>query len=60
MTVMYGASAYLGLQKRTEVVNDGHLSSIDYRVNLRPSRLLKVSNSAIDWTHWIEKQKSSV
>ena len=58
--VVYGDSAYPGLEKRMEVVNDEHLSSIEYRVNLRPGRFPKVSDNAIDWTRWIEKQKSSV
>ncbi len=52
--VVYGDSAYLGLEKRMEVVNDEHLSSIEYRVNLRPGRFPKVSDNAIDWTRWIE------
>lgn len=58
--VVYGDSAYLGIQKRPEVVHDEHLSSIDYRTNLRPSKFSKVSSNAIDWTRWIEQQKSSV
>ena len=58
--VVYGDSAYLGFEKRTEVVNDEHLSSIEYRVNLRPGRFPKISDNAIDWTRWIEKRKSSV
>ena len=43
-----------------EVANDGHLSTIDYRINLRPGRFPKVSDNAIDWTRYIEKRKSSV
>ena len=58
--VVYGDSAYLGVQKRPEVANDEHLSSIDYRINLRPGRFPKVSDNAIDWTRHIEKLKSSV
>ena len=58
--VVYGDSAYLGIQKRPEVANDEHLSSIDYRINLRPGRFPKVSDNAIDWTRLIEKRKSSV
>ena len=58
--VVYGDSGYLGIQKRPEVANDEHLSSIDYRINLRPGRFPKVSDNAIDWTRYIEKRKSSV
>ena len=58
--VVYGDSAYLGLQKRPEVAHDERLSSIDYRINLRPSSIPAVSDNAIDWTRWIEKRKSSV
>ncbi len=58
--VVYVDSAYLGLEKRMEVVNDEHLSSIEHRVNLRPGRFPKVSDNAIDCTLWIEKQKFSV
>ena len=58
--VVYGDSAYLGLQKRPEVAGDERLSSIDYRINLRPSSIPTVSDNAIDWTRWIEKRKSSV
>ena len=58
--VIYGDSAYLGLQMRPEVTHDEHLSSIDYRINLRPSSIPAVSDNAIDWTRYIEKRKSSV
>lgn len=58
--VVYGDSGYLGIEKREEVAKDEHLSSIDYRINLRPGRFPKVSDKAIDWTRSIEKRKSSV
>ena len=58
--VVYGDSAYLGLQKRPEAAHDERLSSIECRVNLRPSTIPAVSGNAIDWTRWIEKRKSSV
>ena len=41
---VYGDSGYLGLEKCSEVANDRHLSSIDYRINRRPSSLQKVSD----------------
>ena len=58
--VVYGDSGYLGIEKRGEVAQGEHLSSIDYRINLRPGRFPKVSDNAIDWTRYIEKRKSSV
>lgn len=58
--VVYGGSEYLGIQKRPEMENDKHLSTIDYRINLRPGRFSKVSDNAFDCTRHIEKQKSSV
>lgn len=57
---VYGGSAYLGIQKRSEATSDAHLSSIDYRINRRPSSLARVSDKAIDWERHIEYLKSSV
>lgn len=59
--VMYGDSGYLGIDKQEVVVNDAHLSKIDYRINLRPSSL-KITDkySGINWDKEIEHQKSSV
>lgn len=36
--VVYGDSGYLGIEKREEIKNDKHLSSIDYRINRRPKK----------------------
>ena len=58
--VVYGDSAYLGLQNREEVKQAPHLSSIECRINRRPSRLPKVSDNAIDRERYIEYRKSSV
>ena len=58
--VVYGDSAYLGIQKRSEVINDMHLSSIDYRIDRRPGSLSRVSDKTIDWERHIEFLKSSV
>ena len=58
--VVYGDSGYLGIQKRPEVADDAHLSSIDYRINRRPGSLARVSDKAIDWERHIEYLKSSV
>ena len=57
--VLYGDSGYLGIQKRPEVANDKHLSTIDYRINLRPGRFPRVSDNAINWARYLKKQKSS-
>ncbi len=58
--VVYGDSGYLGIQKRDEVTSSEHLSSIDYRINRRPSSLPKVSNNAFHGDCYIESRKSSV
>ena len=39
--VVYGDSGYLGIEKRDEVKEDEHLSSVTYRINRRPSQLSK-------------------
>ena len=58
--VMYGDSGYSGMSKRPEVVNDKHLSEMEYRTNIRPSSL-KTSNTykGINWEKEIENRKSS-
>ena len=58
--VVYGDSGYLGIEKREEIVSDEHLSSIDYRINRRPSSLQKVSDNSFNWDRMIEHMKSSV
>ncbi len=57
--VVYGDSAYRGIEKREEVRNDAHLSTIDYRINRRTRNLPKFDN-VIDWDRYIEHRKSSV
>lgn len=58
--VVYGDSGYVGIQKRTEIKDDDHLSKIDYRITRRPRSLPKVSDNAIDWERYIDYRKSSV
>ncbi len=58
--VVYGDSGYIGIQKRSEITDDEHLSSIDYRMNRRPSQLQNVSDNALDWDRYMEGRKSSV
>ena len=58
--VVYGDSAYLGLEKRDEVKQDPCFSAIEFRINRRPGRLPRVSDNAIDWERYIEHRKSAV
>ena len=58
--VVYGDSGYLGISKRPEITEDGHLSGIDYRINRRPSSLVHAVSIGIDWEKHIEYLKSSV
>ena len=59
--VVYGDSAYLGLEKREEIANDPMLSGIDFRVNRRPGKTYrKYANDGQAWEKVIERQKSSV
>ena len=58
--VVYGDSGYLGIAKREEIRNDGHLANIEYRINRRPKSLPKVSDNAIDWERYIDYRKSAV
>ena len=58
--VVYGDSGYLGLQKRTEIKENEHFNSIDYRIARRPKSLPKVSDNAFDWERYIEHRKASV
>jgi len=58
--VVYGDSAYLGLEKREEIKNNPQFSAIEYRVNRCPGRLPKVSDNAINWERYIENLKSAV
>lgn len=57
--VVYGDSAYRGVEKREEVKSNVHLSTIDYRINRRTRCLPKYDN-VIDWERYIEHRKSSV
>jgi IS5 family transposase len=60
--VVYGDSAYSGIEKRDEVRTDERLSSIDYRVNSKkPYRKYKwESGPGIYWHRQLEYQKSRV
>lgn len=58
--VVYGDSGYLGIDNHEEFKADEHLSSIDYRINKRPSSL-KTPDSypGINWEKDMENRKSS-
>ena len=58
--VVYGDSGYAGAADRDEIVNDEHLSQVEFRTNKRPSSI-KVPDSyeGINWDKQIENRKSS-
>ena len=58
--VVYGDSAYLGLEKRDEIQHNPCFSAIEFRINRRPGRLPRISDNAIDWERYIEHRKSAV
>ena len=58
--VVYGDSAYLGIEKREEICENPHFSAIEFRINRRPGSLPRVSDNAVDWERRIESRKSSV
>ena len=58
--VVYGDSAYLGIEKQEEIKSNPQLSAIEYRINRRPGRFPRVSDNAIDWERHIENRKSAV
>lgn len=59
--VGYADSGYLGIEKRSDVKNDDHLSKMKFRINRRPSSLKeKVEIFGVNWDKYIESRKSSV
>ncbi len=59
--VAYGDSGYLGVEMRKEFIEDAHLSTIEFRSNLRPSTIKTDKNfPGIQWDREIERRKSSV
>ena len=58
--VVYGDSGYIGIEKRDEIKSDEHLSSIEYRINRRPSSIKCPKDyEGIKWEKSIENRKSS-
>jgi len=50
-----------GIEKRTEIITNGHLSVIDYRINRRPGKLHRMKdNGGQNWERFIERCRSSV
>jgi Transposase and inactivated derivatives, IS5 family len=58
--VMYGDSGYIGIEKREEVKESEHFSSIDFRINRRHNSVQRMPEGWIDWERQIERGKSSV
>ncbi len=47
-------AAYIGIEKRDEIKNDGHFSKINFRMNRCPKSLTQVFDAAIDWERYVE------
>jgi transposase, IS5 family len=59
--VAYGDSGYNGVESRKEFTEDPHLSTIEFRSNVRPSKIKTNKNyPGIQWDRAIEQRKSSV
>ena len=59
--VAYGDSGYNGVELRKEITEDPHLSTIEFRTNVRPSKIKTNKNfPGIQWDRAIESRKSSV
>lgn len=59
--VCYGDSGYSGVEKRPEIQNDKSFRKIEFRTNVRPSRLkLSPDYKGIHWDKEIERRKASV
>jgi IS5 family transposase len=58
--VVYGDSGYLGVEKQEDVLQDEHLSQVEFRINKRPSSLKMKVDSGINWDKAIEHGKSAV
>jgi IS5 family transposase len=58
--IVYADAGYIGLDKREEIVNDEHLSKVEYRINCRRSSIQKVLEDFPNSQRDIERRKSSV
>lgn len=55
----YGDSGYTGIGKREEIASDAHLSSMEWKIALRPSMVRELRDSD-NWSHRMETRKASV
>ena len=59
--VVYGDSAYLGIEKRPEIQGDKQKAAIDYRINQRPGKTANIPHrTGKGWNRYIEYKKSAV
>lgn len=59
--VCYADSGYTGAEKREEIVGNDALKDIEFRINLKPSRItMPEGYTGIQWDRMIERRKSSV
>jgi IS5 family transposase len=59
--VCYGDAGYTGIEKREEIAGNERYSNVEFRINLRPSRIkMPKDYKGIRWEESIEKRKSSV
>ena len=59
--VCYGDSGYTGAAKREEIAGNENFSDIEFRINLKPSRIkMPEDYTGIQWDRLIENRKSSV
>jgi len=59
--VCYGDAGYTGIEKREEIAGNERYSNVEFRINLRPSRIkMPKDYKGIRWEEAIEKRKSSV
>jgi transposase, IS5 family len=60
-TIAYGDSGYIGVEKREDIRQDEHLSTVEFRICKRPSSL-KITDqyNGFNWDKYEENRKSSV
>lgn len=59
-TVVYGDAGYTGMEKREDIKNDAHLSTVEFRVNSKNRLHWQTLAPGFDWDRYIEYQKSRV
>lgn len=59
--VVYGDSGYTGVEKREEILEDEHLSQVEFRIAAKLSKLkTKSTVPGFNWDRYIEQRKASV